>query len=706
MVSLKVLNLREDPIGYLAGQTIDDAASTLVVFPTARNIRFFRKTLSGMSGDRTVISPYCLEISRFINQCLDPGGKALVDLRMRPFYLQHGIGRLRREQLAGLFRDSSKKMQEDFFEFAAAGSRILRFLDEIHAEKITADKLTKVSLYTDYEKHINILKDIGDSYRNALEEDGLTDIMFLKMGGAFLLDWLEDFKKVHFLVGGYLTGFELDLIKTIGHKKDVEIIVRYEGEPDKQTKKIFEAFSVDAPSMKSAPFPSAIEIRAFEEAAAQFGFIVHAVEHALRAGIPPDHIVVVLPDENTKRILFSLERKRIFNYAMGLDLKDTVWYSFLKSVEILFAERIGSSQYRSEPVINFLTHPFIRNLPAAGHWIDDFISEIKRENRLILNKSDFCKTEILRDVFSRIKSLVVPEGDACSYGGFLLDIAGFMEELESMLNPEFLQTISRSPEFAESRNAIMTWLYQSATLFHDNELRGAGALICLSYLLRQLSALTYSDVAGGTITVMGMLETRNIAFRAVIIPDMNEEMIPPRNEKEMFLNTAIRERLGIPAARDREGLARHYFMSLIKNAEMVFLSYVERDDRPIRSRFIEEILIQTGHTGDDPEWLRRRSEYEGLVFDCVCPPVGASMTDAIRKDETVLKYIDRMTLTPYKLSTYRRCSYKFYLAHIKNLEEPVEISGALEAMDIGNLLHRALKDVYDSGKQFSDAGRL
>lgn len=703
MVEIKVLDILDDPIAYVATGIGDDPASRLIVFPTARNIRHFYGALSMMMKGKAVVSPYCVEVNEFIKQCLDAGGKALVANNLRPLYLRKAISRLENTRLEEIFKGGSRRVCNDFVEFAATGSRILRFFDEIYAEKVTAEMLTRATLYTDYEKHIEILKELAESYRDALAEDGLIDPMFLKMEGRIHAQRLEGIDKIYFLVGGYLTGFELELLRDIAEKKELEIILRYEGGPDRQVEKIFTAFGKEGPVLGKAALPSVVEIRAFEVVAEQFGLIMHAVEKALKAGIPPEEIAVILPDENTKRILRGLDRERVFNYAMGLDFKDTVFFSFLKSIDSLFRERVDHDHYRTERVITFIGHPFITNLGGKPDFTDEFVHTVKEKNRLILKADDFCTSDELRNLFSRVKALLT---DQTGYGDFLLSTAELIETLMPVLDKDFVDAITRSPEFREAKNVFMDFLYQSASLPYDGVYKDRDPLGHMRYLMEQLGRLSYSDVAGGFITVMGMLETRNLRFRAVVIPDMNEGIMPARNEKEMFLNTSVREMMGIPTYHDRENLVGHYFVGLVKNADMVFLSYVERDDRSVRSRFIEEILIETGHTGEDPSWLRQGGRYKELVFNSTSRPVSHATPDVISKDKSVLKILEGMTFTPYALSAYRRCSYNFYLRYVRGVSEPSELRDELIPMDMGTLLHRALKNVYREKKSFADAGEL
>jgi ATP-dependent helicase/nuclease subunit B len=703
MIDIKAFDLTDDPIRYVAGKTFHDAASYLVVFPSARAVRHFHRTLSVLNDDATAVSPYCYEVNGFIVRCFDAEGLSLVPRQLRPFYLHKAVGNIEEERLYELFRDGTIAMQGDFITFASTGGRILTFYEELFAEMVETSDLKKASLYTDYERHITILDDIMNTYEELIHHDGHTDVMFLKKKMKIEVGWLKRFRKIYFILGGFLTRFEIELLKEIGEAKDLEVVLSYEGRPDGQIKKIYDHFNAEIETHQTAGLPSAIEIRAFDEVTGQFGLVMHGVERALRSGIEPADIAVVLPDESFKCVLYGMDRNRIFNFAMGLDLKDSLWYSFFKLIELLFVERVNGSYFRSGNVIALLRHPFVVNRSSDRRWLDDLIAELKRNNRLVLGEQDIRLIDGVEDLFEQITFLVSLE---CTYNKFCLSVASFLEKLMTQMTSGFMGSISRSPDFSEAHKAIINHLFHSAVLPFDKVYSGSDPLKHLAYLNSQLERTTYNDVAGGFITVMGMLETRNIKYKAVIIPDMNEEMMPPRNEKEMFLNTRIREDLGLPTYRDRESLARNYAMTLMKNADMVFLSYVERDERPIRSRFIEEILMQQGHKGDDPPWIEEKRVYEDLIFAITRHKEGSLLSDVIPKDERALKCIEGMSYTPYKLRMYRLCPYKFYLMYIKGLEEPVEIAEKLEARDIGNLVHTALKNIYERNTAFSDPQTL
>ena len=714
MITLKTLNLKEDPIEYISKKVYSvgyKPSDIAVVFPTARGIRYFYRAISCHNPLETIHAPYCYDISEFLKLCLNANGTALIDDALRIFYLHKAIGSIDGHRLSELFKEGYERFAGDYLSFISTGQRLLRFYDEIATERVSFQTLKTSTLYTDYEKHIALLEQILTQYKGLLSGDGLTDPIFLKMDARINLELLEGFKKIYFLTGGYLSNFELELIKAISDVKDIELILRFEGQPDGQTRKIYSFFDLKPENTTEETLPSTLEIHEFEEATSQFGFILSSVERSLNMGIPSEEIVVVLPDENFKRIMFSLDRERIFNFAMGLDMKETLFYSFLKGIERLFHADAPDS-FRTLSLIPFIEHPFVKNLLPAGYadslsgqpkkskdkaFSTQLIEDIKEKNRLLIARPELFRSPKLRDFLNKIEYLLTSKID---YNSFLLRTSDLLRHVLAHLDKEFIDRLEKSPEFKESRKVIFEYLFEHASKPYYNINTGNNAFNHLKYLNQQISGVNYPDVAGGAITVMGVLETRDLRFKAVIIPDMNEEIIPKRSEKELFLNTAIRKSIGIPTYTDRENLGRYYFLSLIKNADAVYLSYVKTDNRRPRSRFIEEILTDTG--------IEHRKGLRQYIFsnDTADTPYSLTFPDMIKKDAYTMRLINRMPLSPTSIKTYLECRYRFLLKYIKAFKEPVEVKEELRPFDLGNIFHEAIKKVYRKNKSFRDHAAL
>ena len=113
----------------------------------------------------------------------------------------------------------------------------------------------------------------------------------------------------------------------------------------------------------------------------------------------------------------------------------------------------------------------------------------------------------------------------------------------------------------------------------------------ISVFLQRLSARTLDDVRGGKVTVMGVLETRSVSFDAVVIVDFSDSNVPKKSDKDMFLNTSIREMANLPTMSDRENLQKHYYEMLISRSKEVAISFVKSSESSA-SRFLKQLNIR------------------------------------------------------------------------------------------------------------------
>ncbi|VAX30840.1 hypothetical protein MNBD_NITROSPIRAE03-1312, partial [hydrothermal vent metagenome] len=690
------LPLKELPVRYLLRCLKEEPLfpfESAVVMPTTRSIRHLIHLITEDSSVPVAL-PYCFEMKEFALRCLDSGGSGVVPDELKLLYLQKAVRGLDTEKLLRLFGREHARYYEDFMRFASVGRRLLRFYEEVFAEGVGFEDLRMNALYTDYEKDVMILEETASIYRDILKQNGLIDLMFLK--GDFLSSgmslfysptFLKRFKKVYILTVGRLSSFELRLMEKASEEVDIKVFLHYEGVADSEIKRVYRTLNGEAslpPEIPTAPYPAFIEVEEFSLPEEQAGFIMNSIRKSIGMGISAEEIVVVLPDDGLKRTLYAFDRDGILNFAMGFEMRDTVFYSFLKSLETMLTSYDERGTYDTRAALNFLNNPFIRGLAGEGYEL--FIRDVKRRNRLFVGPDELCMTEELKEVFQEIEGLFSKKTGFKEFSSRIRGFMGWIMERNSSL----IERLRESPDFVGGGKVFFERLIMLGLLPYEVFWPKGSPLGHLIYLNEYLKGITYPHTWGGPVTVMGMLETRALRFKAVIIPDMNEEFMPPASEKDMFLNTEIRKRVGLPTFLDREALSRTYFNGLLKKATAVFLSYADSVGRRPRSRFIEEIAIQRG----GGQFETTRSHSTGKV-DTSLPTVSIQAKSFVPvKDSHVLKLIETMELTPTSLRTYRECRFRFYLKYIRKLREKEEISEELQRVDIGNIFHSAIKNVY------------
>jgi CRISPR/Cas system-associated exonuclease Cas4 (RecB family) len=708
MIEIESLPLKALPVKYLLRYLKEEPLSpfeSAVIMPTTRSVRHLIQLITEDSPVPVAL-PYCFEMKEFTLRCLDSGGSGVVPDELRLLYLQEAVRGLDTEKLLRLFGREHARYYEDFMRFASVGRRLLRFYEEVFAEGVGFEDLRMNALYTGYEKDVMILEDIASIYRDVLKRNGLIDLMFLKgdflsseMARFYSSTFLKRFKKIYILTVGRLSSFELRLLEKASEVVDIKVLLHYEGVADSEIKKITHSLDRDIsfpPEISTAPYPAFIEVEECSLPEEQAGFIMDSIRKSIGMGISPEETVVVLPDDGLKRTLYAFDRDGILNFAMGFELRDTVFYSFLKSLEAMLTSCDEGGTYDTRAALNFLNHPFIRGLAGEGYEL--FIRDVKRRNRLFVGPEELCMTGELKEVWQEIEGIFSKKAGFKEFSSRIREFMGWIMERSSSL----IERLRESPEFVGGKKVFFERLIMLGMLPYEVFWPKGSPLGHLIYLNEYLKGITYPHTWGGPVTVMGMLETRALGFKAVIIPDMNEEFMPPASEKDMFLNTEIRKRVGLPTFLDREALSRRYFNGLLKKASAVFLSYAGSGGRRPRSRFIEEIAIQRG--GGRFETTRSRTT--GKMVSLL-PPVSIQAKSFVPvKDSHVLRLIELMELTPTSIRTYRECKFRFYLKYIRKLREKEEISEELQRVDIGNIFHSAIRNVYSKlfGSSLQDGG--
>ncbi|MDQ7067560.1 MAG: PD-(D/E)XK nuclease family protein [Sulfurimonas sp.] len=214
----------------------------------------------------------------------------------------------------------------------------------------------------------------------------------------------------------------------------------------------------------------------------------------------------------------------------------------------------------------------------------------------------------------------------------------------------------------------------------------------ISLFMQRLAKRTLDDVRGGKVTVMGVLETRSVEFDAVIILDFDDKNVPKRSDKDMFLNTNIRENAKLPTMSDRENLQKHYYEMLINSSKEVALSFVNSNESS-GSRFLKQLGIRDVS-------LHEELEYANILFKRE-----TTVRDESQNISQEYSFKD-VKLSATRLKTYLTCKRRYYHKYVQKLyghEIPQDVP---QEYEIGNVVHLALKELYTKKSSYDDAREL
>ena len=211
----------------------------------------------------------------------------------------------------------------------------------------------------------------------------------------------------------------------------------------------------------------------------------------------------------------------------------------------------------------------------------------------------------------------------------------------------------------------------------------------LELILDALSKTSVSLSGGGAVTAMGLLESRGAKPKGVIIVDFNDDIVPKRSQKELFLSSKIRARAGLISHKDRENLQKGYYNALINGAKYLSISFTQ-NEQSVKSRFLKELGL------DECELKNDEKNYE----------------IAIAKPERILEFLKpnlrvehdffASALSFSRLSTFMKCHELYYYKYILGLKEPRNLGALRDSADFGTTIHGALARYFSEHKDSCD----
>ena len=407
-----------------------------------------------------------------------------------------------------------------------------------------------------------------------------------------------------------------------------------------------------------------------------------AILRELAARGPLDkRTAVVLTDENLLLpLLYALppEIGKV-NVTMGYPLRASLAYTFVERLVELQAHRrtkgAGCTFYHADAV-GILAHPYVADSDAREtRAMQD---EIVRERRISVDAAWLGRNDLLRMIFS-------PAAAWRELSDWLLRVVAAVartpyEGDDRRQRVEFLAVISE--EISKLRNSLDECDIELTTEVYTSLLRRHLQTVRIPYEGEPLEG----------VQVMGILETRNLDFRNVILLSMNDDNFPGSVVTgTSFIPYNLRAAYALPTPEHHEGVYAYYFYRLLQRAENVRMLYcAHADDKTTgeQSRYIYQLEYETPF-----EILRREVGID--VNRMETPPIEVpKQGETAEKLARFLAPDDPVRLSPTAFFRYVACPLRFYFHSVARLEPDDEISEEVDAPMFGTILHAALQRLY------------
>lgn len=402
--------------------------------------------------------------------------------------------------------------------------------------------------------------------------------------------------------------------------------------------------------------------------------------------IPEKETAVVLCNEALLQpVLHSLpENIKHINITMGFPLSQTPAYSFINTLLALHTSGYNAQnkRFRFSEVISVLKHPYTRILSSQTEGL---IQTLTKNNRFYPLPSELQLDEILSLIFTPCTCNL----DLCEKLSHALRNVAILYKQKEIASDDTSEQLYREGLFQ-----TYTLINRFHTLIEENELTIQTETFqrLLKRVLSSTNIPFHGEPAIG-MQIMGVLETRNLDFKHLILLSVNEGLLPKAGNDVSFIPYNLRKAFGMTTIDHKIAVYAYYFYRLMQRAERITFVYnttTEGLHKGEMSRFILQFIIEWPYS-----IVRKRLEASQS-------PILSHVIN-IEKTPNVIKQMKEIfdirnnrkaLLSPSALNCYLDCPLKFYFTYVASLSVPDEISSDVNSSKFGSIFHYAADHIY------------
>ena len=597
----------------------NDLSRTVLIFPNKRANLFFNEYLAGES-DQPIWSPAAMSISDLFQ-------KLSVQKTGDPIRLVC--------ELYKVFKEETES-QETLDDFYFWGELLISDFDDVDKNLVDADKLFSnlqdlKSLMNDYEfldkeqeeaiqqffrnfsierrtelkeKFISLWDKLGTiyhHYRKNLTELGIAyeGMLYRNVIEQLNTDQLK-YDKYIFVGFNVLNKVEKEFFRKLQKADKAIFYWDYDIFYTQQIKK-HEAGEFINRNLKD--FPNELPASYFDslKKPKKIRYISASTENA-QARFLPEWIRTTFSSDNEKEnavvlcnetlllpVLHSIpEEVKNVNITMGFPLAQTPVYSFINAAMELQTNgyRFDTGRFTYETVSAILKHPYTRQLSTKADIIE---RELTKTNRFYPLPSELKQDEFLANLFTPRNGIK----ELCDY------LIGLIKDISTLYRKEGEYNDIFNQLYRESLFQSFLKINRLYSLIESGELNIQTHTLkrLISKVLTSSNIPFHGEPAIG-MQVMGVLETRNLDFRNLVMLSLNEGQLPKTGGESSFIPYNLRKAFGMTTIEHKNAVYAYYFYRLIQRAENITLLYNTSSDglnRGEESRFMLQLLVEGPH---------------------------------------------------------------------------------------------------------------
>jgi RecB family exonuclease len=414
---------------------------------------------------------------------------------------------------------------------------------------------------------------------------------------------------------------------------------------------------------------------------------IHSCDQPNNTAIVPADETLLLP------VLHAIDTSDA-NITMGYPVKRTILYQLLSNILIALENRDKFSRNGQQAtnrklyykdLFIFFNSPYIKKIITCNdNRQDDIADQLQKSAKLFYAKQEY--EQLTKSISPQLQSLFL--------GLFYMDntvsvIANNMRTLIVEIQK------NKSLNFIEQETLHLLYKYMEEL---ENSLSSLVSIDVTSFrflfenYISELSISFQSDATTG-LQILGLLETRTLDFRNIVLLSVNEGVIPAGKSINSFIPYDIKTHFGIQTYKGKDAVFSYHFYRLLQRAENIYLLYnmdAKRGNME-KSRFLYQLKtkLKTFHNIEITD--------EIIASPPIKPEIDTSIH--IKKTDNMLTKLKQQRYSASSIGAYLECGLRFYFRYVLELEETntYTLDDMLQSAMIGTVIHAVLEMAVEDG---------
>ena len=357
------------------------------------------------------------------------------------------------------------KFPSELYEFMRNREYLFGFFKELATERVSIDALDLSDTYAWYAEHFEILRELAGAYARILREHGFYDEITLPALYELNESYLRGFERIEINIDGNPSAFEFEVFKRAAELSEVVLSFRATTLNSKPVRAVEELCGISLEpgfayrvnlgtgeilSREPRGVGGAVVCRGFELRSLQASYVFEKISSFVRAGIAPERIAVILPDESfagtlrlyDERIARARGSHRMLNFAMGEKLKDSLFYVTLEKISQCLKEARTPKFGVDYRAFKSPDGEFFDTKDSATQQNSPFDCEIFSNSKADLNFMSAREFENTEN-FEILREISAERANSAEGQSFSVDLAELQEPLECTQQPDYSVSAKR-----------------------------------------------------------------------------------------------------------------------------------------------------------------------------------------------------------------------------------------------------------------------